>query len=128
MFAVVLAFFFFFFFTGADIKLRLSDGGEAHGRLEVLYEGTWGTVCHDYFDQHEAKVVCYQLGFPRNGQHGFAAHAAFGQGSGPIWLDNLGCLGGEANLKDCNHVGWGTHDHCDHSDDASVYCDQGNLI
>ena len=87
----------------------------------------WGTICHDYFDRNDAKVICHQLGFPYDGKHGYVGHAAFGHGSGPIWLDNMACLGGENNVNDCIHSGWGVYDsQCDHSDDVSVYCDKGN--
>ena len=33
------------------------------GRLEVNYNGTWGTVCDSYFTDAAARVVCGSLGF-----------------------------------------------------------------
>ena len=51
--------------------------------------------------------------------------AHFGQGSGPITLDNVQCTGTETSLTSCTHGGIGVH-NCGHSEDASVIC-QGNL-
>ena len=52
---------------------------------------------------------------------GVVAHSSayFGQGTGPIQLDNVNCAGTEQNLVDCPHI---TNDNCAHSEDAGVTC------
>ena len=100
--------------------VRLVNGGAYYGRVEVYHRGQWGTVCDDYWDINDAHVVCRQLGFPSasSAPHG----AAYGQGSYPIWLDDVQCQGGEASLFDCTHRGWGPITDCHHYEDASVVC------
>ena len=92
------------------------------GRVEVWINGAWGTVCDDYWNLSDAAVVCRQLGY----QHVLSAprSAAFGRGSGPIWLDSVACFGNESSIFNCTHQGIGVHD-CGHSEDASAVCYKG---
>ena len=47
--------------------------------------------------------------------------ARFGEGTGPIWLDDVFCTGSESELLECPHNGIGNH-NCEHFEDASVRC------
>jgi len=43
--------------------LRLVGNSSTEGRLEVMYNEAWGTVCDDDFNDAAARVACFQLGF-----------------------------------------------------------------
>ena len=100
--------------------MHLVGGSGPHaGRVEVLHNGSWGTVCSYAWDQKDATVACRQLGYGR----AVAAlrNAAYGRVSGPTWYDDVHCSGSEASLTQCTHRGLGVH-YCDHWYDAGVIC------
>ena len=48
-----------------DSNIRLVGGSSQYsGRVEILHNGTWGTVCDDSFSDMGARVVCRMLNYP----------------------------------------------------------------
>ncbi|CAO2591461.1 Lysyl oxidase homolog 2 [Lemmus lemmus] len=103
------------------IQVRLAGQKRKHneGRVEVYYEGQWGTVCDDDFSIHAAHVVCREVGYVE--AKSWTASSSYGPGEGPIWLDNVHCTGKEATLAACSSNGWGVTD-CKHTEDVGVVC------
>ena len=96
--------------------------------MEVNYNGEWGTVCDDGWDDTDAGVVCRQLGFGSSGTA--IGSAGFGQGSGSIWLDSVTCTGSESALSSCGHLGINVTRSYSHAEDAGVRCSgiQGKIF
>ena len=92
------------------------------GRLEICFEEIWGTVCDNSWDNKDAKVVCRQLGFGTIGAQALRMASPFGQGTGPIFLDEVGCTGSELTLISCPHLDSVGDSDCRHSEDAGVQC------
>ncbi|XP_037686478.1 LOW QUALITY PROTEIN: neurotrypsin [Choloepus didactylus] len=101
--------------------IRLMDGeNKKEGRVEVFINGQWGTICDDGWTDKDAAVICRQLGY--KGPARARTMAYFGEGQGPIHVDNVKCTGNERSLADCIKQDIGRH-NCHHSEDAGVICD-----
>ena len=102
-----------------DIRLVSPSNSPSSGRVEVLHMGTWGTICDHSWDLRDANVVCRQLGY--DGALSAPRNAAFGRGTGQIWLEGVQCVGDEIAISDCYHRGWNVH-NCGHHSDVGVVC------
>ena len=116
---------------GQDGGLRLVDGDAGHeGRLEIFLHDQWGTICDDYWSDLESDVACRQLGYPAaESKTRRFLRAHFGKGTGPIWLDNVLCYGGEILLTDCPREDEGAEigrHNCTHAEDVGVRCRPAN--
>ena len=109
-----------------DGDLTDEDGQLCEGRLEIYYNGAWGTICDDYWTKDDADVACRALGFVASVEdYNRYRTAYFGPGTAEqeIVLDDLFCTGNESGLLECpsNHPGPGIH-NCRHSEDVSLRC------
>ena len=116
--------FTFFCYDFSEAKIRLvnptTTSKNNTGRIEVYHPSFgWGTVCDDLWGETESKAACRQLGF--TGANATRNEAYFGQGSGPILLDDVQCTGNESYIWDCVHRGWNVDD-CGHYEDVGVEC------
>lgn len=68
----------------SDVKIQLRLAGQkrkhSEGRVEVYYDGKWGTVCDDDFSIHAAHVVCRELGYVE--AKSWTASSSYGKGEG----------------------------------------------
>jgi len=100
-------------------RIRLVGGSvPSEGRVEILHNGIWGTVCDDYFDERAAQIVCRSLGYSGGSVEG-SEH--FGAGSGQIWVRHFSCNGDEQSLEQCD-ISWSGYG-CSHSEDVGVICE-----
>ena len=76
-------------------------------------------MCHDLWNEPDARVVCRQLGFSDGGANALSS-AHYNSSSGPIFLNNVRCEGHEGSLMECNLDRYNTE--CDHSQEAGVSC------
>ncbi len=103
-----------------------ADGRPCDGRLEIFIDGSWGTICDDYWTKENADVACRALGFAAGSVDNVLrfSSARFGRGSGDIVLDDVSCSGDEFGMLDCprrGNIAVGTH-NCRHSEDVGVRC------
>ena len=123
------------------IRLVNEDGvvNNETGRLEVLVNGSWGTVCSDTGDNRQlsmykhttsrlSKVICSMYGYTGVGvvvnfwvrRTGKTPEVKF------VWTE-LNCRGDEISIFDCDHSTdltrpWDMYTNCEPGDELGIYC------
>ena len=113
--------------TCTDVNEALATRN-TQGRVEVINDGEWGTVCDDYWSNGDGQVACTQMGFAGAERVFWNSHFGGAAKGTRTWLDNLQCAGDEDDLFDCPRLGGpavGDH-NCNgggrHVEDAGVRC------
>ena len=116
--------------TCTDVSKALASRN-TEGRVEVLNDGEWGTVCDDYWSNGDGNVACRQMGYAGAERVFWNSHFGGAARGTKTWLDNLQCAGDEDDLLDCPRRGnpaVGGH-NCNgggqdgrHVEDAGVRC------
>ena len=52
--------------TEGSVRIT-GTNSDRYGTVEVCTNGTWGTICNDFWDDIDAKVTCRQLGHSQYG-------------------------------------------------------------
>ena len=101
---------------------------DPEGVVEVLYQGTWGRICDDGFDNivNDANcvVVCKTLAYG----YGVPVHPSQAgrytslPGNNRVWLDNVECTGLEMNIGECLRGVSMNKVHCTYQQTAVCSC------
>uniref|UniRef100_A0A8C1JSH5 SRCR domain-containing protein n=1 Tax=Cyprinus carpio TaxID=7962 RepID=A0A8C1JSH5_CYPCA len=79
--------------------VRMVGGSRCSGRLEILHNQTWMSVCDAAFDQQDTEVVCRELDCGAPVQ--VLGAAAFDKGDTQMWTQEIQCRGNESQIHLC---------------------------
>ncbi|CAA9990536.1 multidomain scavenger receptor, putative [Plasmodium knowlesi strain H] len=102
------------------------------GRLEMFYNGSFGSVCSEGWVKEGEKIACRELGYTGLKGNGFSHHLCAniagenlcGHDADKINAVNIKCKGDEKSLQNCAHE---THEdiYCSHDEDIVLGCSGG---
>ncbi|XP_026097780.1 scavenger receptor cysteine-rich type 1 protein M130-like [Carassius auratus] len=99
-------------------EVRLVGGSRCSGRLEILHDQTWMSVCDAVFDQQDAEVVCRELDCGAPVQ--VLGAAAFDKGDAQMWTQEIQCRGNESQIHLCPTSLY--KNHCSDDNFQELFC------
>ncbi|XP_016412850.1 scavenger receptor cysteine-rich type 1 protein M130-like [Sinocyclocheilus rhinocerous] len=106
-------------------EVRLVGGSHCSGRLEILHDQTWMSVCAAAFDQQDAEVVCRELDCGAPVQ--VLGAAAFGKGDVQMWTQEIQCIGNESQIHSCP-TSLSVKGSCFHEHTIDLMCSEVRLV
>ena len=108
------------------MEARFVNGSANNGgRVELLYNGTWASICGNGSDENMGEVLCRQLGFQQLARLGVAR--VLNSSDTPADSLNgeaLACTGDETNIAYCNGtLHFNMQTPCMHATYLSLECD-----
>uniref|UniRef100_A0A1X7TQF9 SRCR domain-containing protein n=2 Tax=Amphimedon queenslandica TaxID=400682 RepID=A0A1X7TQF9_AMPQE len=103
-----------------DGSVRLANPSLSYGAVEVCSNGSWGSICSDFWDNNDASVVCKQLGYSPYGAIGSVVSYVSSSAQSHSIID-LNCTGNETTILSCPHNGLASY-ACSLNRDANVFC------
>uniref|UniRef100_A0A8C2GG60 SRCR domain-containing protein n=1 Tax=Cyprinus carpio TaxID=7962 RepID=A0A8C2GG60_CYPCA len=100
-------------------EVRLVGGSRCSGRLEILHDQTWMSVCDAVFDQQDAEVVCRELDCGAPVQ--VLGAAAFDKGDTQMWTQEIQCRGNESQIHLCPATPL-NENNCSHEFSIGLLC------
>ncbi len=93
-------------------------GSRCSGRLEILHDQSWMSVCEAVFDQQDAEVVCRELDCGAPVQ--VLGAAAFDKGDAQMWTQEIQCRGNESEMHLCPRLP--SHENCSQNNNVILVC------
>ncbi|XP_039373302.1 scavenger receptor cysteine-rich type 1 protein M130-like [Mauremys reevesii] len=100
--------------------LRLVSNRDCAGRLEIFYNGTWGSVCSNQMSEVTPAIVCKQLNCGDGGK--IARDFEYGAGSGPTWLDHVACSEQHSSIWQCPSKPWNPTSCNNRAEETHIFC------
>ena len=108
------------------MQVRIRGGANPfEGRVEVVHNGKWGSVCADEWGIEEAMTVCRQLNL------GYASKAVtkynFSETDVEVVMSGVKCRVDEISIYNCEHDEWANATCSSKKKSAGVICVNGEM-